>query len=122
MEENTIGCCNKTKALINFNKSLVEFKFEEDGFELQKTEEKEITKPKLGELHFVKSDWNLEIIAHELCHALIHRLRVVNPLYKQMVLNEELNEEDICHEYGMWMIFLYSEFQRLDPKGEIGYE
>ena len=39
---------------------------------------KKITKPKkLGEIHFLKDKWNMEIVAHELCHALLMRIRGV---------------------------------------------
>ena len=37
--------------------------------------EKEKIFPKLGEIHFLKDNWNMEVVAHESQHAILHRSR-----------------------------------------------
>jgi len=98
-DENTLG--NKpgqSRGCVNLAPSIISFKNEV---------EREIIRPKLGEVHFIKDKWDLEVVAHELCHALIQRIRMINPSAKQIVNQDEDNEEDICYEFGAWVDEIY---------------
>ena len=68
--------------------------------------------PKMGEVHFMCGRWNMEIVAHELAHALFHRLRFLCPGrsfitdgcgYMQME-----SEEVVCYEFGDWVHLVYT--------------
>jgi len=56
--------------------------------------------PKLGELHFVDGYTSDEIIAHELGHALLHRMRVLTPTAQDVMNQEGQAEEEICYQLG----------------------
>ena len=81
-------------------------------------EEKRVP-PKLGEVHFISGKWTTEIVAHELCHALIHRLRTINPTANDVLWQEKDSEETICYEFGGWMEQIYRLLWEDDPKKEI---
>lgn len=76
--------------------------------EITKNSEREFVRPKLGEIHFIKNKWNIEIVAHELCHALIHRIRMIKPTVKQIIEQEGDSEEMICYEFGEWVNAIYN--------------
>ena len=63
--------------------------------------------PKLGEMHFIKGRWSLEIVAHELCHALIHRITMIPPSFDQIRNQVGYSEETVCYEFGAWVRDLY---------------
>jgi len=75
--------------------------------EVSESGEREIIRPKLGEVHFIQDKWDLEIVAHELCHALIQRIRMISPSAVQIVEQEGNAEEDICYEFGRWIDQIY---------------
>lgn len=83
--------------------------------EITKNSEREIIRPKLGEVHFIKDRWNLEIVAHELCHALIHRIRMISPKANQIVEQEGDSEETICYEFGEWVDKIYRNLWEKNP-------
>ena len=101
----------------SFNKNTVDnIPFEFSGcvnlaptiIEIDKDFEREIVRPKLGEVHFIKDKWTLEIVAHELCHAMFHRLRMMkNPTAEQIMEQDNSSEEDICYEFGRWVDQIY---------------
>lgn len=63
--------------------------------------DRQVHKPQLGELHFISGVWNLEIVAHECTHALLHRLRYGRLPSKEQVLDGAFeHEESICYEHG----------------------
>jgi len=66
-----------------------------------------VDRPKLGEIHFIKGMWTLEIVAHELCHALIQRLRMIPPTPEQVIEQEGDSEEDVCYWFGEVVDFIY---------------
>ena len=77
-----------------------------------------LDRPKLGEVHFIKGMWTLEIVAHELCHALIHRLRMIPPTPKQVIEQEGDSEEDICYWFGEATDWIYRVLFKEDPPEE----
>jgi hypothetical protein len=104
--DNTIGqsagCCNLAPTII---------KIFEDG------SEEEIIWPKLGEIHFIKGKWSLEIVAHELCHALIQRIRMILPTANDIIEQIGDSEETICYEFGEWIEQIYCLLWKVDnPK------
>jgi len=84
MDEYTQGCCELASVLLD----------PESGFS--------IPPRKLGEVHFIKDKWDEEVVAHELCHALLHRLRELCPSIRSVMKQEKNYEEEICYEFGMW--------------------
>ena len=69
----------------------------------------EISVPRcFGELHFVKDDWEQGIVAHELIHALVHRIRLFHPDMECIVEQRKLSEEVIAYEYSNWFEKVYN--------------
>lgn len=93
-----IGCCNLAPTIISF-----------------KDNKEAIIRPKLGEIHFIKDEWNLEIVAHELCHGLIQRLRMIEPRVSDVVEQIDESEEIICHEFGKWVYKVYNSLWESNP-------
>jgi len=77
---------------------------------------KKVIPKKMGEIHFIKDKWNMEIVAHELCHSLIGRLRH-SPMLKLCDIIQQNNnaEELICYEFGSWVDQVYRKLWELDP-------
>lgn len=69
--------------------------------------------PLLGELHFVRNEWNEEIVAHELCHALVHRLRTLPN--RGAVFEDMDHEEPLCLTFGQWFNQLYNWLWDFNP-------
>jgi hypothetical protein len=86
--------------------------------EIEKKREKKIIMPKLGEIHFIKDIWTLEIVAHELCHALLHRLDYLEPSIDEIFSEEGNSEESICLEFGQWMDEIYRHLWQKNPYGK----
>lgn len=60
--------------------------------------------PKLGEIHFARDHWNVNVIAHEVQHAMIHRMRLIWPPAHLIMLDEYADaEEEIAYETGSWV-------------------
>jgi hypothetical protein len=71
--------------------------------------------PLLSEVHFVREDWTAEIVAHELCHALLHRLRAVGPPTEILLSQTPMEaEEAVCYEFGEWFDQLYEWLWEVD--------
>lgn len=80
---------------------------------------KKIPPKKMGEVHFIKGKWDMEIVAHELCHALIGRLRHNATLKLCDVIQQNDDaEEIICYEFGRWVDQTYRWLWENDPNGE----
>lgn len=80
-----------------------------------------IVRPKLGEIHFVKGSWSVGTIAHEVTHALLHRLRylAVKPETVIPELSDDYlsaNEEILAYEAGNWVESLHAWLSRHDPE------
>lgn len=60
--------------------------------------------PLLGEVHFAISTWSTEIIAHEMAHALFHRIRTLGPdVARYQTADHDFDEEEaLCYEFGKW--------------------
>lgn len=97
-----LGCCNNAPSIIEIGS---------DG------SEREIIRPKLGEVHFIKDTWNMEIVAHELFHAIIQQIRMIGPKADDIVEQIGDSEEDICYTFGRWMHEIYSLLWEVNPYG-----
>jgi len=70
--------------------------------------------PKMGEIHFIKDKWNLEIVVHELMHAFLFRISAlsdVNGLFNQV---GDLDEKH-CLEFGQWVENIYTALWEVNP-------
>ena len=73
--------------------------------------------PKLGEIHFIQGIWTLEIVAHELLHAMLHRINVLrNPLINDIFDQNGTAEEDICYDFGRWADEIYRRLWEVTPQ------
>ena len=72
--------------------------------------------PKLGEIHFARDHWSVNIIAHEVQHAIIHRMRLVWPPAHLILLDEYADaEEEIAYETGNWTESVFRWLHQQDP-------
>lgn len=76
---------------------------------------KTIIPNKLGEIHFIKNKWNIEIIAHELQHAIIHKIRLLPPYFEDILLQKDNAEEYICYLFGYMMSSIYTKLYAINP-------
>lgn len=75
--------------------------------------------PKMGEIHFIAGQWDTEVVAHELQHAILHRLRVLCPSYRAILERDEIEEEEeVCYEFGRWFSNLYRWLWDIDPSSK----
>lgn len=65
--------------------------------------------PKLGEIHFVSGNWDVNTVTHECTHAILHRLRYVGGGPKAVLAStgdtrsDDDPEEEIAYEMGAWV-------------------
>lgn len=72
--------------------------------------------PLLSEVHFVKDRWDEEVVAHEICHALLHRIRTTGPPLEVVICqNPMAAEEEICYEMGRWVMATHRWLWSLNP-------
>jgi len=77
--------------------------------------------PELGALHFVSGSWNVNDVAHEVQHAILHRMRYLDPL-PPLVLDElqpswdQDDEEVIAYEAGAWVESALAWLTNNDPR------
>lgn len=72
--------------------------------------------PKLGEIHFARDHWNVNIIAHEVQHAIMHRMRLIWPPAHLLMLDEYADaEEEIAYETGHWVAQIHKFCQAHNP-------
>jgi hypothetical protein len=86
------------------------------------TIEKETVHPKLGEIHFVKGKWDLEIVAHELCHMLLNRLELLEPSIDKVFNQKNGVDENICYEHGQMLASLYESLLAIDEPWKDKYK
>ena len=113
MKENSLDAdTGNIVAIVNLSNSIIEIY--KDGTE------KKIVSPKLGEIHFVSKLWGVEIIAHEVIHVMIQRLRMLEyPTIQNLINQDKTNsgencEEIICYEVGRWIEEIYYKLLELD--------
>lgn len=71
---------------------------------------------KLGEIHYAANHWNINIVAHETLHALIHRMRVLWPSAALVMRDEFADaEEELAYEFGRWVERQFSWLWKQDP-------
>lgn len=68
---------------------------------------KRLSSSLLGEFHFYMGGWDIEMVAHEVTHSAIHRMRVLDPdgedvLDDKKTADGEPLEEVIAYESGFW--------------------
>lgn len=74
--------------------------------------------PKLGEIHYAIGHWNVNVAAHEVQHAVIHRMRLIWPPAHLILLDEYADaEEEIAYETGNWVERVYDFLNQNDPGG-----
>ena len=70
----------------------------------------------LGELHFIKNNWDLEKVAHEFLHGLFHYIRVLVPDFgRAFYMNWMSEEEKICYPFGEWVDWAYRWLWKKNP-------
>lgn len=80
--------------------------------------------PLLGEIHLMLKKWTTEIVAHELQHAILHRMRVLPPFSREVMKQVKSKiwnghaEEDVCYDFGKWFEELYRWLWKVDAYGE----
>lgn len=99
---------NEAAACVNLAPTVIEVFAKEEN-------DKIIIRPKLGEIHFIKDKWNMEVVAHELCHAFIHRIRQLNNKGQDVIEQIENVEESVCYEFGQWAHTIYNLLWKENP-------
>lgn len=67
---------------------------------------KEIIPKKLGEVHFVRDQWNMEVVAHEMLHVYLNVMREVRNV-KDIIEQNGDSEEEACYEFGYATDLIY---------------
>jgi hypothetical protein len=80
-----------------------------------------IVAPKLGSIHFVSGTWSINTVAHEITHAVLHRLRYMEPKPAQVLQEmsptyDPDDEEVIAYESGDWVEKVMIWLTDSDPK------
>ena len=81
------------------------------------TEEVEVA-PLIAEVHFVKGRWREEVVAHELMHAAMHRMRVLPPWHREVCEQIGAAEETVCYEFGEWFDKVWRWLWEIDGYGK----
>jgi hypothetical protein len=76
------------------------------------------SRPLIAEVHFVKGRWTEEIVAHELMHAALHRMRLLPPFHHAVLDQEGAAEETVCREFGRWMDGVWRWLWEVDAYGK----
>ena len=93
LKENVLDATEDTKAIVCHMPHIIEF---------EDCREERIYKPKMGEIHLSIEYFNEAVVAHELFHAMLGRIRYLdNPTFEE-VINQEVitynNYSDISAE------------------------
>ena len=107
LRENSLDS-EDASAVVNHRPEIVYI--DEDG-----TEHRKIF-PKLGEIHISLEFFNEEVVAHELLHAMLNRIRAIQyPSFTDIDYQEDIkygnsdvnSEELMCDEFGKWFTTAY---------------
>lgn len=82
----------------------------EDG-----TDSGEIVFPKLGEIHFIKDNWDMNVVSHECLHMIIHRIRMLRLDFSKIIEQEDDCEEDLCYMFGDLVDEIYRKLWEINP-------
>jgi hypothetical protein len=71
---------------------------------------------KIAEIHFAADAWNVNVVAHEVFHAIVHRMRLMYPA-AHLLPHEEYAaaEEEIAYELGNWVERIHTWLWSVDP-------
>lgn len=83
--------------------------------------------PKLGSIHFVSGSWDLNTVAHECTHAILHRMRYLEPrpakvLQEMHPAYDQNDEERIAYDAGDWVSEVVRFLSRKDPESPYPHE
>lgn len=71
---------------------------------------------KIAELHFVVDMWNMNVVTHEVFHAIVHRMRLMYPGASLLPYEEYADaEEEIAYELGNWSEKVFTWLFNNDP-------
>lgn len=71
---------------------------------------------KIAEIHFAANNWNVNVVAHEVFHAIVHRMRLMYPAAHLLAREEyAAAEEEIAYELGNWVERIHSWLWTVDP-------
>lgn len=80
------------------------------------TGENSPTSYKIAELHFVSNMWNINVVAHEVFHAIVHRMRIMYPGAALLPYEQYADaEEEIAYELGNWVQKVFTWLFNNDP-------
>ena len=103
-DDRTRACCCHTPTRI---------RIEEDGAETV------MPRWKLGEVHFVQGDWDVEVVVHELAHAQFETFRSLDTVQLDDVMEQNGDaEETACYRLGRWVQSLGNWLAHADPQVE----
>lgn len=71
---------------------------------------------KIAEIHFARDCWNVNVVAHEIFHAIVHRMRLMYPA-AHLLAHEEYAaaEEEVAYELGNWVERVHAWLWQIDP-------
>lgn len=70
----------------------------------------------LGHLHFVKDDWDLNAVAHELMHAFFrYAIVCFEDFTRALFLEWRDDKEQLCYEYAEWVDWTYRWLWKKNP-------
>lgn len=70
----------------------------------------------LGEIHFAMGSWSIEVVTHEVFHAVLHRGRMLPPHLGWMISVGQDMEEHLAYEQGEWTQALMGWLAETDPE------
>ena len=79
--------------------------------------------PMMGTIHFVSDEWDMEVVAHECCHALSHYITATGSEGLGSLYMEMPEEEVLCYIHGKMISDIYRWLWEVDsPANRAGEE
>jgi len=70
----------------------------------------------IGEIHFIKDQWNMEHVAHECSHGVFHYIRcLISDFPRKLYLNFMECEEEVCYPFGQFVDMAYRWLWKQNP-------